>query len=101
MRDLWVQKFLRKLVVGVAAPGDLAGSILVEILHSGEGGDVEQVARTSKYSPMLAITHLCLYTLHAHIVHIITCLILLVLNKYTCLDCLISCIVIIIYSLHA
>ena len=30
-----------ELVVGVAAPGDLAGSILVEILHSVEGGDVE------------------------------------------------------------
>ena len=27
VRDLWVQKFLRKLVVGVAAPGDLAGSM--------------------------------------------------------------------------
>ena len=30
------------------APGDLALSILVEILHNGEGGDAEQVARTSK-----------------------------------------------------
>ena len=29
------------LVVGVAAPSDLVGSILVEILHSVEGGDVE------------------------------------------------------------
>ena len=34
--------FLRELV-GVAVPGDLVGSILVEILHSREGGDVEQV----------------------------------------------------------
>ena len=32
-----------ELVVGVAVPSDLAGSITVEILHSGEGGDVEQV----------------------------------------------------------
>ena len=39
--DLWVQEFLRELVVGVAAPSDLAGSILVKILHSVEGGDVE------------------------------------------------------------
>ena len=32
-----------KLVVGVAAPSGPVGSILVEILHSIEGGDVEQV----------------------------------------------------------
>jgi len=48
VRDLRVQEFLRELVVGVAAPSDLAGSIIVKILHSGEGGDLEQVARTSK-----------------------------------------------------
>ena len=30
------------LLVGVAAPSDPVGSILVEILHSVEGGDVEQ-----------------------------------------------------------
>jgi len=48
VRDLQVQEFLRELIVGVAAPSDLAGSILVEILHCSEGGDVEQVARTSK-----------------------------------------------------
>ena len=39
LRDLRVQEFLRELVVGVAAPSNLAGSILVEILHSVEGGD--------------------------------------------------------------
>ena len=48
VRDLRVQKFLRKLVVSVAAPSDLVRSILMEILYCGEGGDVEQVARTSK-----------------------------------------------------
>ena len=48
MRDLRVQEFLRELVVGVAAPNDLAGSVIVKILHSGEGRDVEQVARSSK-----------------------------------------------------
>ena len=37
-----------KELVGVAAPSDPMGSILVKILHSVEGGDVEQVARTSK-----------------------------------------------------
>ena len=48
MRDLRVQEFLKELVVGVAAPSDVARSILVEILHCGEGGDAEQVIRTSK-----------------------------------------------------
>ena len=43
VRDLRVQEFLTELVVGVAAPSDLAGSILVKILHNVEGGDVEQV----------------------------------------------------------
>ena len=40
VRDLRVQEFLRELVVGVAASSDLAGSILVKILHSVEGGNV-------------------------------------------------------------
>ena len=43
VRDLRVQEFLRELVVGVVALSDLAGSILIKILHNGEGGDVEQV----------------------------------------------------------
>ena len=38
VRNLRVQEFLRELVVGVMAPSDLAGSILVEILHSVEVG---------------------------------------------------------------
>ena len=41
VRDLWVQEFLRELIVGVVTPSDLAGSIIVEILHSDEGEDVE------------------------------------------------------------
>jgi len=48
VRDLQVQEFLREFIVGVAAPSDLARSFIVEILHSGEGGDVKQVVRTSK-----------------------------------------------------
>ena len=47
-RDLPVQEFLRELVAGVAVPSDLAGSIIVKILYCDEGGNVEQVARTSK-----------------------------------------------------
>ena len=45
MRDLREQvRDLRELVVGVAAPGALVGSIIVEIFHCGEGRDVKQVA---------------------------------------------------------
>ena len=43
VRDLRVQEFLKELVVGVAAPSDIARSILVKILHSVEGGDEKQV----------------------------------------------------------
>ena len=43
VRDLRVQEFLRELIVGIAAPSDLAGSFIMKILHSVEGGDVEQV----------------------------------------------------------
>ena len=48
VRDLRVQEFLKELVVRVAAPSDVARSILVEILHCGEGGDAEQVIWTLK-----------------------------------------------------
>ena len=48
VRDLRVQEFLRELIVGVVAPGDLAGSIIVEFLHCVEGGDVSKCARISK-----------------------------------------------------
>ena len=41
-------KVLEGATVGVAAPSDLTGSIIVKILYSGEGEDVDQVARTSK-----------------------------------------------------
>ena len=66
MRDLRVQEFLRELIVGVAAPSDLAGSILVKILHCGEGRNVEQVAQTSKQFSLVCdcsslSTHLFLY----------------------------------------
>ena len=42
VRDLRVQEFQCELVIDVAAPSDPVRSILVEILHSVEGGDVEQ-----------------------------------------------------------
>ena len=48
VRDLQVQELLRELVVGVVTPSDLARSILVEIFHSVEGGDLEQVCSNLK-----------------------------------------------------
>ena len=80
VRNLRVQKFLRELIVGVATPSDLAGSFIVEILHSVEGGDVEQVARTSKQfchvCDCLSLSQFtCVYILHVLIVLIFICLI--------------------------
>ena len=71
VRDLWVQEFLREYIVGVAPPSDLAESFIVKILHSGEGGDIEQVTRTSKQfshvCDCLSLSQLtCVYILHAH-----------------------------------
>ena len=67
---------MRELVVGVAALGDLAGSIIVKILHNVEGGDVEQVcsnlATNLSYLQLLIFLSLSLvfYILHALIVYI-------------------------------
>ena len=57
------QKFLRELVLGVAALNNL-GSILVEILHSIEGGDVEQVCSNLEtllpyLRLLISLSHLC------------------------------------------
>ena len=108
MRDLRVQEFLRELIVGVPALSDLMGSILVKILHCGEGGDVEKVARISKQIlPCLRLlislsTHLCLISylhllLHLYMLDIYLCLIVIY-----AWDCLISCMLVFLaYSLHA
>ena len=52
-------------LVGVAAASDLVGSFLVEILHSVEGGDVEQGCSNLETNlpclRLLSISHLCLY----------------------------------------
>ena len=76
MRDLWVQKFLRELVVSVAAPSDLKGSFLVKILHCSEGGDVKQVAQISKQ-----ISHVCDCLSLSHL-YLISCMFLLFLSLY-------------------
>ena len=51
-----------KELVGVAAPSDPVGSILVKILHSIEGGDVEQVCSNLEtnlpYLRLLSISYL-------------------------------------------
>ena len=89
VRDLRVQEFLRELVVGVAAPSDLAGLILVEILHCGEGGDVEQLELRNK-SPVFAIAYLSL-----------TCFFYLACFLYLCssITCLICTCALLIYLL--
>ena len=64
-------------LVGVAAPCDPVGSILVKILHSVEGGDVEQVCSNLEINlPCLRLLSLtCIYILHAYIAYLLTCLI--------------------------
>ena len=107
MRDLRVQEFFRELVVGDAAPSDLTGSFLVEILHCGEDGD-EQVARISKQiSRICDCSSLSLYSC-SYILYALNCLHLYMLDIYLCLiviyarDYLASCMLLfLIYSLHA
>ena len=41
VRDLRVEEFLMELVVGIAAPSDLARSFIVEILYSGKGREIK------------------------------------------------------------
>ena len=81
-RYLRVQEFLRELFVGVMVPSDLAGSFLVKILHSVEGGDVEQVCSNLKtilfcLRLLISLSHLCLFILHTYIVYLFICLIYL------------------------
>ena len=71
-------EFLRKLIVGVAAPSDLARSFLVEILHCGEGEVVEQVARTLKQISVFEIALLSLLTCIY-----IFCMLILFISLYT------------------
>ena len=78
MRDLRVQEFLKELVEGVATPSDLAGSIIVEIIYSVEGGDIEQVCSNLEIilpclRLFISLYHLCLYP---------TCLCCLSLNMF-------------------
>ena len=66
-----------KLVIGVMASSDLAGSILVEILHSVEGGDVEQGCSNLKTnSSVFAIAHFSLTCVY------ISCILILFISLY-------------------
>ena len=80
---LGVQRsFSVKSLVGVAAPSDLVGSFLVEILHSVEGGDIEQRCSNLEINlpclRLLSLSLTCVYILLAYIAFIFICLI------YTC-----------------
>ena len=77
VRDLRVLEFLKELVVGVAAPSDLAGSILVKILHSVEGGDVEQVCSN------LETNLSCLRLLISLSLVFLSCMLILFISLYT------------------
>ena len=76
-------------LVGVAAPSDPVGSILVEILHSAEGGDVEQVCSNLETN----LPYLRLLSLYLSLVFI-SCLCLLLIS----LICLIYCVLKLIYA---
>ena len=99
--DLWVQEFLRELVVGVATLSDLARLILVEILHSVEGGNIEQVCSNLEtilsclrllISLSLTHTHLCFISCICLLFISLICLIylLLKLNMYAWVVCLLT-----------
>ena len=70
------------LLVGVAAPSDPVESFLAEILHSVEGGDVEQGCSNLETNlpclRLLSQSLTCVYILHAYIAYIFICLIYLV-----------------------
>ena len=76
--DLRVQEFLRELMVGVAAPSDFVGSILLKIFHSVKGEDVEQVCL------YVETTLPCLRLLISLSLEFISCMLLL-FTSFTCL----------------
>ena len=69
-------------LVGVAAPSDPMGSILMKILHSVEGREVEQGCSNLETNlsclRLLSLSLTCVYILHAYIAFIFICLIYLV-----------------------
>ena len=84
-----------KELVGVAAPSDPVGSILVEILHSVKGGDVEQVCSNLETNlPCLRLLFLSISYLFIScmllLIFIFTCLIYCMLNCYMLGDYLLT-----------
>ena len=81
-------------LVGVAAPSDPVGSFYSVILYSVEGGDVEQVCRTSKQFSCVCDCSLYLSLVLIYCMLLlfifITCLIYLCLCCYMLGDCLLT-----------
>ena len=76
-------------LVGVAASSDPVGSFLVKILHSVEGGDIEQGCSNLETNllclRLLSLSLTCLYILHAYIAFIFVCLIYICAHIVMCL----------------
>ena len=77
-----------KELVGVAAPIDPVGSVLVKIFHGVEGGDVEQVCSNLEIilPCLLLLSLLLVYILHAYIAFIFICLIYICAHIVICLE---------------
>jgi len=90
VRDLRVQECLRGLV-GVAVPSDLAGSVIIEILHCSEGGNIEQVARNLKQiSSSISYILTIVYILHNYTyLYMLDIVYALKLRKQLCISTLI------------
>jgi len=76
-------------LVGVAAQSDPVRSIIVKILHSIEGEDVEQMCSNLEIIlpclRLLSLSLTCLYILHAYIASIFICLIYICAHIVICL----------------
>ena len=78
-------------LVGVAAPSDPVGSFIVKILHSVEGGDVEQGCSNLEINllclRLLSLSLTYIYILHTSIAHIhyfLDILVLILIYAWVC-----------------
>ena len=82
----------REGLVSPKSSSVIRGLFLVEILHSIEGGDVEQGCSNLETNlpclQLLSLSLTCVYILHAYIAYIFICLIYLVLKLIYAWDCL-------------
>ena len=81
-------------LVGIAALSDPVGSILVETLHSVEGGDIEQVCSNLETNlpclRLLSLSLTCVYILLMLIAHISSMLDILCAYLLYAWDCLLT-----------